>query len=278
MKEERPIIISASRRTDIPAFYMDDFLKVWNRGWTIWKNPFNPNQRKIVRFEDVKLVVFWSKYPVGILRRFEDLSFDYYVLFTVNDYPEFEPNLPPLDIRLELFEKLSEKLGKYRVVWRFDPIILARRISEPEDVLEKFSRILDRLYDKTFRVIVSFLTPYRKTVSRLRRAGYELILPDKELAVDMAKEMAKMAKSRGLEIQSCADRFNADGSLERVGIRRGACIDPDLVSKSFPEDISKAVRDLGRDRGQRRECLCLKSVDIGEYGTCKFRCLYCYAV
>ncbi len=279
MKEERPLIISASRRTDIPAFYMKDFLKMWRSGRTVWRNPFNPNQRKIVLFDRTRLVVFWSKYPVGIIGRFDELDFNYYVLYTLNDYPEVELGLPPLDRRIELFEELSRRVGRYRVVWRFDPIILLKGVLEEDEILRRFENILKRLSGKTFRVIISFFTPYRKSVSRLKKAGYDVVDLDADRALRIAKNLADMAREEGLEIQSCADRFNADGTLERVGIKKGACIDPELVSIAFDDpELLEGLKHLGKDRGQRKECLCLESVDVGEYRTCRFRCLYCYAI
>ena len=259
---------------------MEDFLKSWKKGRIEWSNPFNPKQRKIIDLTGVELVVFWSKFPIGLLKNLEELDFDYYLLFTLNDYPELEKNLPDLEKRLDLFKKLSEILGKDRVIWRFDPIVLLKDLIEPDEIVQRFERILRVLKDHTQRVIISFMTPYRKVLRRLERHGYEYVDPDIDTAIWIASKLSFLVSSVGLRIQSCADRFNTAGELERVGVTRGACIDKEYIKMTFAhnERLMKEIDSLGKDRGQRRGCLCLKSVDVGRYNTCRFKCVYCYAV
>ena len=280
MKEVHPVIVSASRRTDIPAFYMEDFLKKWRRGFTIWKNPFNPKQRRKVFFDKTKLVVFWSKYPVGYLKNIDKISFEHYMLYTINYYPKLEPKLPDLKKRIELFKEISRKIGKEKVIWRFDPIVLIRNIITPNDIVERFEVIANELSGFTFRVIVSFMTPYKKVLYRFKRMKMEYIPPTSDEVYYIAKKLGRISKKFGFEIQSCSEKFNSLGELEAFGIRRGACIDKDYIVRVFSEnrELVSEVSKLRKDKGQRSLCLCVESADIGEYNTCKFDCIYCYAI
>ncbi len=280
MKEVHPVIISASRRTDIPAFYFDKFLSELKKGYTLWKNPFNPKQVKKVFFDNTKLIVFWSKYPVMYLKYRREIKIEHYFLYTLNYYPEIEVNLPEFEKRVNLFEKLSSILGKERVVWRFDPIVLIEGLITSEDIIERFKIIADKIHKYTKRVIISFMTPYKKSTMRLKRFGFIYKEPNIEEVRYIAGSLSKVAKSYGLEIQSCSERLNALGELERCGIKNGACIDKEYILNVFKDskNIVKYVKMLLKDKGQRRLCRCIESTDIGEYGTCKFNCLYCYAI
>jgi DNA repair photolyase len=276
LKEVKPLIISASRRTDIPAFFMEWFLKEWKKGWTEWVNPFNSNQRKLVSFENVKVVVFWSKYPVGILRNIERLDFNYILLYTVNYYPDLEASLPPLDKRIEVFQKISKIIGKRKIIWRFDPVVFLRD-TKVEDIVGKFDKIAKKLEGFTTRVITSILTPYPKVVKRMRKKGFEIREPEVHEIEELGRSMKDIARSRGMDIQTCADRYWK--VFEEVGVKRGACIDPAYIYESFGKDESlRDIMHLKKDRGQRDLCMCSESIDIGRYNTCKFGCLYCYAI
>ncbi len=277
MKEVSPLIISASRRTDIPAFYMDWFLSEWKKGWTEWVNPFNRNQRKRVLFKDTELVVFWSKYPIGIFRNLEDLSFDFMILYTVNSYPEFEERLPSLSIRTDLFKKLSDALEPSRIVWRFDPIIFYNDISV-DDLILRFDAISRELEGYTKRVIVSIMTPYRKVLSRMKRRGFLVREPSESEVLRLGKLLRDISSDRGMEIQTCADRFWK--IFESVEVKRGSCIDPGYIGRVFRNNkrLVDGLKKLKKDRGQRSLCGCVESVDIGRYNTCKFGCTYCYAI
>ena len=280
MNEVHPVIISASRRTDVPAFYMEDFLRDWRKGYTIWTNPFNPKQKRVVRFDRTKLVVFWTKFPAGYMKLFKEIDFPHLILFTLNHYPELELNLPDLEKRVEVFIEVSKMIGRDKVVWRFDPIVLVEGKIEKEDVVQRFEKILKRVEGYTRRVIISFMTPYRKSILRMEKYGVPYREPKLHEVEFIAENLGKMAKDAGLEIQTCSDRFNALGELERFGIRKGACIDKDYILDVFKneKDVVEYVKKLGKDRGQRKLCMCAESVDIGEYRTCKFKCLYCYAI
>ena len=277
MKEISPLIISASRRTDIPAFYMDWFLSEWRKGWTEWVNPFNRKQRKIVLFEDTELVVFWSKYPVGVIRNLGKMDFDFMILYTVNLYPEFEYKLPSLKVRTDLFKRLSDALGPSKVIWRFDPVIFYNDVSVDE-IVSKFDVISKELEDYTNRVIISIMTPYKKAIRRMKKRGFNVRDPSEEEILKLGKLLKDVSSSRNMEIQTCADRFWK--TFEDVGVKKGSCIDSEYIERVFWDNktLVDGLKKLKKDRGQRSLCGCVESVDIGRYGTCKFDCTYCYAV
>lgn len=272
MRVVKPLIISASRRTDIPAFYMDWFLSEWEKGWTEWVNPFNRKQVRIVSFENTKIVVFWSKYPIGILKNSDKIDFEFLLLYTLNDYPELEKKLPPLERRIELFKEISRIFGKERVIWRFDPLVFLE--GRDTKLISKFERISLELEGYTKRVIVSVFTPYGKAVRRMEKAGFVVRDPEEEEIREIGSKLKEIAEKRGMEIQTCADRYWK--VFEEVGVKRGACIDAGYIAENFKH--LEVLKKLKKDRGQRDLCLCVESVDIGRYNTCKFGCLYCYAV
>ncbi len=279
MKEVHPVIISASRRTDLPAFFMQDFLKSWKRGYTLWKNPFNPKQIKKVFFDKTKVVVFWSKYPSGYMRHIKQIDFPHYMLFTLNLYPELEKNLPPFEKRVAIFREVSKTIGSEKVIWRFDPIVLVEGLIDAKEIVRRFAVVAKALEGFTKRVIISFMTPYRRAVSRMKKSGLLYHEPTMDEVEYIAASLSEIADEHGMEVQSCADRFAALGILESMGVKRGACIDKEYILRVF-RDVEgiEAVVTLKKDKGQRSLCLCAESVDVGEYGTCKFNCLYCYAI
>ncbi len=277
MKEVSPLIISASRRTDIPAFYMNWFLSEWNKGWTEWVNPFNRHQRKKVLFKSAELVVFWSKYPIGILRNIKKLDFDFLLLYTVNFYPDLEKKLPDIKERIGLFKKLSDIMGPSKVIWRFDPIVFYNDISTCE-IVSKFDMISRELEGYTARVIISIMTPYKKVVSRMKKRGFFVRDPSEDEISNLGEKLREISSNRGMEIQTCADRFWK--TFEKVGVRKGSCIDAEYIEDIFKGNkrLVEELKKLKKDQGQRKLCGCVNSVDIGKYKTCKFGCTYCYAV
>jgi len=285
-----PIIISASRSTDIPAFYADWFMNRWRKGYVAWTNPFN-KQVDYISFAKTRLVVFWSKDPAPILKYLPELDasgVNYYFQFTVNDYGDtgLEPNVPILAKRVETFRALSKIIGKERVIWRFDPLILMRQLGV-DQLLERITRVAELIGPFTEKLVISFadIDVYRKVQGNLRQAGIEW----KEFSADTINKIARRLgefKSRfGLKIATCAE--NVD--LKQYGIDHNRCIDDDLMVCLFNRD--KVLMDfLGydpghpdqtrqclKDKGQREACGCIVSKDIGMYDTCPHSCVYCYA-
>ena len=272
------MIISASRRTDIPALYSKWFINRIRVGWCQVPNPLNYHQLSYVSLkkEDVDAIVFWSKNPAPMLKylnELDNIGFRYYFQFTLNDYDKLlEPEVPSLEERLNIFRSLSERIGKYRVIWRYDPIIISNR-TPFEFHVEKFSNISRILKGLTARVMISYADYYQKTnkrLSLLEKYGFQF---DKE-AVDskygwsLAKELSGIANENDMEILSCAEERN----FSEAGVKPGRCIDGELLSKLW------SLHGHNRkDPTQRKACLCVVSKDIGINDTCIHGCPYCYS-
>lgn len=263
------MILSASRRTDIPAFYADWFLRRVREGFVCVRNPMNPHQvsRISIRPEVTDCIVFWTKDPAPMLDRLDELrSYMYYFQFTLNDYPgAVEPRVPDVGKRLETFRALSRLLGRERVVWRYDPILLTRELDEEYHV-RAFRRLAGELRDYTEKAVVSFVDVYP---SRNRQAleALGMLQPPEEALRRLAARLAEAAREAGLEIAACAERMD----LSDLGIVRNSCIDPALIERL----IGCPLRV--RPDGQRPDCGCVKCEEIGAYNTCRHGCVYCYA-
>ncbi|NJB68278.1 DNA repair photolyase [Desulfobaculum xiamenense] len=273
------MIVSASRRTDIPAFYGPWFERRIREGFALAVNPRNPEQVRRVPLtpQDVDLIVFWTKHPAPFFRclnLLDERGFRHLFMYTLNDYPQaLEPRLPPLCERVATFRRLAERLGPRRVVWRYDPVIISER-TPPEYHAEAFGRLARALRGSTLRVAVSLLAVYRRNGGRLeqlaRQHGMrcEDVRGEHELVGSTARALAQAARENGMAIHACAESAN----LAPYGIPAGACIDGELASEVAGRPVIG-----GRDGGQRTLCRCVPSVDIGAYDTCRFGCAYCYA-
>ena len=289
-----PLIISVSRATDIPGQMSSWFMERFGQGYVEWINPFN-GRLQYVSFENVRVIVFWSKNPAPILPHLPVIhAKGITTLFqlTLNDYEKegFEPGIPPIEERITTLRSLAGMVGKERVFWRFDPLILTSEIT-PGKLLEKISRIGNRIADSVCRLTVSFFSPYRTAVARMRRRGILPLAPSEEALRKIGSGLAELRKRWGIEIVTCAEM----NDLSRYGIHAGSCIDPAVIGKLaehdaqltgffpgfssltlFDTDESTLRRRL-KDPGQRPLCGCMISKDIGQYGTCSSGCVYCYA-
>lgn len=272
------MIISASRRTDIPAFYSKWFINRIKAGYFFKVNPFNPKQVKGISLaaEDVDVIVFWTKNPQPILKYISELNkrgYKYYFQYTLNAYPEvFEPYLPDLRKRIEVFKELSEKTNRKQVIWRYDPIIYSN-ITPIKFHLDKFEEIASQIHNYTTRVVISFLDIYGKIKKRLNKLEKNKSIKVKDIVeyeeelLYISRELKNIADKYGLEIRSCGETDNFSADI----IKPGSCIDKDLINQVFDLKL-----DLKKDKNQREQCLCVSSVDMGIYDTCKFSCIYCY--
>ena len=292
-----PIIISASRSTDIPAFYAKWFFNRLAKGYCAWYNPFN-QQKMYISFKNCKVVIFWTKNPKPILPYLHELDekgIHYYFQVTLNDYVKegFEPNVSSVENRIETFKKLSDMIGKEKVIWRFDPLIITPNIA-PRDLLTRIWHIGNKLKGYTNKLVFSFVDvkAYRKVQNNLVK---ETMLFTKENVENAEANLAQrieivegLQKIRevwhkdgwDVEIATCAE----DIDLEKYGIEHNRCIDGDLHTLKLPEKdlfgnlppIPEKVRNV-KDTGQRKVCGCMISKDIGMYNTCRHFCVYCYA-
>ncbi len=263
------MILSVSRRTDIPAFYADWFYKRIREGQVCVRNPMNRHQVSKIRLSPdvIDCIVFWSKNPKPMLPRLGELAdYMYYFQFTVTPYDrELEKGLPQKESVIETFRQLSDRIGPKRVIWRYDPILF----SQGMDVryhLYGFEAIAKRLASCTQTCVISFVDLYQKTRRNLRATTARE--PGADEITRLATGLASIASSYGIRIQSCAERID----LEPMGIRHGRCIDRMLI-----EELLGGRLNVAKDRNQRPECGCVQSVDIGAYDTCSHGCLYCYA-
>ncbi|MDG5816783.1 DUF1848 domain-containing protein [Chitinispirillales bacterium ANBcel5] len=287
-----PLIISASRSTDLPAHHSDWFFNRLSAGYAKWVNPFN-GKEQYVSFRECRLFVFWSKYPAPFTNHLEELEkrgLNYYFHFTLNDYEaeNYEPQLPPLMERIDTFVSLSERIGPGRVLWRFDPLIISDKI-DIDELLERVSRIGKTISQYTSRLTVSFLTPYQKVINRCKKRGVILDEISREKRDVILKAILQMSKEWNIDLFTCAEENN----YNEVGIPNGKCVDEQLIVKEFngdtklmnflcedtPVDLFTGYKFRSglKDTGQRKNCNCIKSKDIGKYNTCLYDCVYCYA-
>jgi hypothetical protein len=272
------MIISASRRTDLPAFHTVWFIDRVRAGYCRVKNPVSGRPYLVsLRPEDVDTFVFWSKDPRPLLPYLGELDrrgYRYYFQFTLNDYPDgFEPGIPSLTERLNTFYALVNKLGPERVIWRYDPIILSS-LTPPDWHRQRFAALAAALGSHTRRVVVSVLDDYAPARWRLSiltaKEGFHLEKdPLKTPALPgLLAAMAQCARDNGLEIQTCAE----ESALARSGIAPGACVDTALINRLWGLNLR-----YRKDPSQRAACLCTTSRDIGAHDTCSHGCVYCYA-
>ena len=296
---QEPIIISASRSTDIPAFYSDWFIKRLKQRYLKWNNPFN-GVPLYVSFKETRLIVFWSKNPKPMIKHLNYLNeqnINYYFQYTLNDYAKegLEAKVGSVDKRIETFIELSEKIGKDKVIWRFDPYILTES-SGVDELLRRTEYIGNKLKNYTDKLVFSFadINVYKKVQNNLKRASVPYTEFNERTMNELATGLMELNKNWNFEIGTCAEKID----LDKYGIIHNKCIDDDLMKKLFYND-KKLMKFLGyelkeadlfdteklvpikirnlKDKGQRQACGCIMSKDIGQYNTCPHECLYCYA-
>ena len=303
---QAPVIVSASRSTDIPAFYSDWFFNRLKIGYSAWTNPFN-GVNNYVSFENTRFIVFWSKNPRPLLSHIDELhdrGINCYIQYTLNDYEadKLERNVPSLSQRIETFHMLKENLGLGGVVWRFDPMILTDTIGVDE-LLRKVENIGNQLVGATEKLVFSFadILEYKKVKANLDKSGIPYRVWDVPQMEQMAQGLSELNKKWNFKLATCGEKID----ISRFGIEHNRCIDGDLIvrrayndkelmgfmkveikSSGFFDIPEEAIELPGgqyfisghkKDLGQRELCGCMASKDIGEYNTCPHMCEYCYA-
>lgn len=264
------MILSVSRRTDIPAFYAEWFMERLRQKYVLVRNPFNTHSISRIPLspENVDAIVFWTKNSKPIHRyldEIDELGYKYYFQYTITPYKkDMEENIQDKKEIVETFQTLSKKIGSEKVILRYDPVILSDNYTI--DFHKKaFARLCDLLAPYTKKIVFSFLDDYKKISKNIKQLNIKEISAE-EMCI-MAEYFADTAKKYNLKIESCAEQID----LERFGINHGKCIDNELIEKITGYKLS-----VGRDN-QRNACGCIKCIDIGEYNTCMHKCLYCYA-
>ncbi len=276
------MIISASRRTDIPRYHAAWFLDRIDAGSVEVVNPFNARQARTVSLApaDVDCLVFWTRDPRPLLPSLADLDargYRYYFMITLTGYPrELEPRAPPVAEIVDVFHRLQDAIGSARVIWRYDPLFLSN-VTDAAFHLRNFGALAGALSGSTERVVLSAYDEYRRSkgrVAALAGQGIEArpahdaegrLLPE---ARELLGAAASVARGEGLMPASCAEKDDLSG----LGIEANACVDGELIRRLW------GLPSHGKqDRSQRPACRCAASVDIGTYGTCPAGCVYCYA-
>lgn len=259
------MILSVSRRTDIPAHYSDWFFNRLEAGYACTRNPMNFRQvsRIVIAPAVVDGFVFWTKNPTPMVDRLHRLAeYPYYFQFTLNAYgKDLEPGLPgKQEVLVPAFQSLSRQIGPERVIWRYDPIVLTDAYTL-EHHIRYFDALAKRLSGFTQRCIISFVDQYRHLGSRFRPLGTT------EIEI-LAEHFSGIALQYGLTLETCAEAVD----LSRFGIGHGHCIDGRLFEQLLNQPLN-----LSKDKNQRPACGCTASIDLGMYDCCPSSCRYCYA-
>ena len=277
------MIISASRRCDIPRFRFDWFIQRLEAGYVDVANPFNAAQvrRVSLRPEDADFLVFWTRDPRSLLSSQLD-QYPFYTMITLTGYPEIlEPNVPPSGEIVQAMKAMSEKWGRKRVIWRYDPVFFSS-LTDTAFHCRNFAELASGLSGFVERVIISVYDEYAGAKRRLSALEKEQQVEvfshatrDGRLPPELkalVAELSCIAVEAGMEMRSCAE---AD-DLSDHGVKPGACIDGDLINELLGGKDSLSQIN-SKDKNQRPNCRCVSSVDIGSYGSCPAGCVYCYA-
>ncbi len=264
------MILSVSRRTDIPNYYSEWFLNRIREGYLYVRNPMNAHQVSKIPLspEVVDCIVFWTKNPEPMFLRLDQLdAYKYYFQFTLTCYgSDIECNVPhKKNFLIPAFQKLSQKIGREKVIWRYDPIIFTEKYS-PAYHLKAFEQIAEELQGYTCKCVISFVDLYAKNQKNMNALNPFFLTGDDLIA--FGKEIAYIAGSHHIKVASCAETVD----LSACGIEHNCCIDKELI-----EQIIGCKIQADKDRNQRKECGCIESIEIGTYNTCKNGCRYCYA-
>ena len=264
-------IISASRRTDIPAFYAPWLLGCLEQGYCHWINPYDGQVNYVsLRPEDCVGIVFWTRFPgllVGQARRLAGRGYRFYFQFTITDYPApLETHKPKLDRAVHAFRALADAISPERVFWRYDPILLSEATPLSYH-LQKFEELAQALEGATRRCYFSIIDLYNKTQRNLRQAGIAVRQPSLEERRALIRDLRDLAMPRGITLYSCCE-----DDLVGEGVEKAHCVDSEVFCRLWPE-----LKVQLPARPTRAQCGCIESIDIGAYDTCIFGCVYCYA-
>lgn len=268
------MIISASRRTDIPSFYGDWFFNRVRAGFFLVRNPMNYHQVSRVEFapHTTECIVFWTKYPapdfVQNLSQLSEHGYPYYFQFTLTPYGrDIEASLPPKTEVLRAFVDLSKQIGRERLVWRYDPILLTDTYTA-EFHINAFESFAQKLSPYTDTCVISFVDRYKKIQSRMENARVKELSLSIEQMMYLASEIAQIAKKYGIDVEACCESID----FTKAGIKGAHCIDGDRINRMTGKNYAFTA-----DKNQRTACGCVQSVDLGAYNTCQNGCVYCYA-
>ena len=273
------MIISASRRTDIPAFFAEWFINRLRAGYCTVPNPYNRDQIAHVPLhpDDVDVIVFWTRNPEPLYPYLDELDqrgYQYYFQYTLIGYArQIDSKSPSRDVAIKTFQELSKRIGSHRVIWRYDPIVFSN-LTGAQFHTENYAHIAGALQAYTHRSVISVMDMYKKfrvRIDQLNQQGVGIVDHDGGPSPrydDLMNNISKIARTNNFEIYSCSE----ERDLTPFGILPGKCIDDEYIESTFGIEVSHK-----KDPGQRKACGCVVSKDIGIYDTCVFGCQYCYA-
>jgi hypothetical protein len=262
-------VISASRRTDVPAFYTRWFLNRITAGFCHWINPFGGQVKRVSMLpEDTYGIVFWTRFAKPLiphLQTLDERGYEYYFHVTINGYDRaLEARNPETSVAVECFQRLSDRISPRRALWRYDPIVLSVR-TPPADHVRRFASLARALSGYTERCYFSFADAYGKTKRNLQTLEkrekfgfYEGAASERKALVS---ELATIGAAHGIRLYACCEDALAGGMIGKAH-----CVETELLGGG-----------VLKPSPSRAECGCVESVDIGAYDTCQFGCVYCYA-
>ncbi|HHW04151.1 MAG TPA: DUF1848 domain-containing protein [Thermoanaerobacterales bacterium] len=274
-------IISCSRRTDIPAFYYDWLQECLKNKYAVVKNPYNKSSYMVdLSPEKVHSICLWSKSFANVLKDPGYLSlYNLYFQFTITGYSRLlEPHVVDTKAAVRQMEQLAQRYSPQQINWRFDPIILSIR-GENEPTPDDYARARLKVFEYLCRDIssfgvnrctISFLSLYKKVEQRMKASNFAHLIPSQQQQIELVSQLVEIADKYGVTIYTCTSPI-----IEKVpGVKKGRCIDGAYLESLFGKRASRA-----KDAGQRKECGCTRSRDIGAYSgqSCRHGCLYCYA-
>lgn len=265
------MILSVSRRTDIPALYSDWFMYRLRAGEVLVRNPINPKQVSSIPLspENIDCIVFWTKDPrklMAYLDEIDRMGYTYYFSVTINPYgKDIESHVDMKKNIIEAFRELSGRIGKKRVIWRYNPILFSDKIDKAYH-LKWFDYLARELGEYTDKCVFSFLEVYKKLQNNL--AAMNIYNPSDAVKKDLIAQMCSIAGSRSIRLASCGETID----FSDLGIEKNKCVDDVLI-----KDILGCNIKVSKDKSQRDKCNCVSSRDIGTYNTCTNGCVYCYA-
>ena len=256
------MIISASRRTDIPSLHTEWFLNRLKENYVITQNPINRNKfyRIPLNKDIVDVIVFWSKNPdIDFLKKVTDLGYEFYLHFTITPYDKnIEKNLPNKTVLIKKIIDISNFFGREKIVWRYDPIILNDKFDINYHI-NNFNNFSCQLKEYTDECIFSFIQIYSKIKNNIKN----LVLNDND-KIFLINSLKEIADKNNIKLKSCSQYFDI--------VEKASCIDKERIQKILGYSIKEK-----KDKSQRKLCNCIESIDIGSYNTCQNGCIYCYA-
>ena len=259
------MIISASRRTDIPSLHTKWFLNRLKEEYVITQNPISKNNFYKIPLDKniIDIIVFWSKNPnIDFLKEVKDLGYKFYLHFTITPYDKnIEKNIPDKNLLIKKFQTISKLFGKEKIIWRYDPIILNDDFNANYHI-NNFKNFADSLNGYTDECIFSFVQIYSKIKNNIKNINDN----DKIILIKNIKEISE---KNNIKLKSCSQDFD---NITNIRVEKSACIDKERIQKILGYSIKEK-----KDKSQRKLCNCIESIDIGMYNTCTNGCIYCYA-